>query len=146
MRKFNSLRTHIRGSFCVYCGEGANTVEHFPPASYSLGGFLLPACIECNLIASTFYPIDFLSRCEYVKSKLKKKYKKQLMSPSWDDEEISSLGRNLKKGTIVWKKQKEIATKRLAWNALSYISNIDHNNDFVLIYVEEGVSEKIKKE
>jgi DNA invertase Pin-like site-specific DNA recombinase len=42
-----------RGDQCVYCGERADSDEHFPPTSYRNLGYILPACRECNSFAGT---------------------------------------------------------------------------------------------
>ncbi len=44
----NALRTRIDGRHCVYCGEQPTTDEHFPPVCNGVGGYILPACSECN--------------------------------------------------------------------------------------------------
>jgi len=58
---------------------------------------------------------------------------------------MSELKYNLRKGVEVWKKQKEILKERLAWNAISYLSSIDHNSVFAPVFVEEDLLENIKK-
>jgi hypothetical protein len=70
----NSLRIRIEGRHCVYCGERPNTDEHFPPVSHGLGGYILPACHECNGLAGTLHPTDFKRRAEHVTQRLRKRY------------------------------------------------------------------------
>ena len=55
----NALRTRIPGDVCVYCGDAAQTMEHFPPKSVTSRGFLLPSCRECNVLAACEWSFDF---------------------------------------------------------------------------------------
>ena len=136
------LRVRLDGAYCIYCGELAGTWEHFPPKSYSLRGLVMPACQECNAFAGTDYPLDFSKRAELVKDKLRKKYRKNLKSIPWDDEEVSEIGRGLRRSIEIWRKQRKIAEQRIAWNAESYLASIDHTNAFARIFVEEDHSVK----
>jgi len=56
------FRIRISGYFCVYCGEIATQDEHFPPMSYSLRGYILPACAECNSFDWSQEEIDEFGR------------------------------------------------------------------------------------
>lgn len=131
----NRSRIRIEGSLCVYCGQNANTDEHFPPASKTNFGVLLPACLECNNFAGTEHGLDFKKRVQHVKSMLHKKYKTILAMPNWDGDDLDELSGNLKRGVIRWQNQKRIAHSRIAWNVESYLASIDLNNDFARIVV-----------
>ena len=146
MKLTDAHRIKLHGYRCVYCGEAADSMDHFPPVSYGLHGFLLPACRECNCIAGTKYPLNFEGRMHHVKKRLRQKYKRHLLTPEWTKDEISELGYNLQEGTDLWQKQKQIAKERIAWNALAYLSSIDHNNDFAVTFVEGDFLEKVKKQ
>jgi hypothetical protein len=124
--RHDMLRVRLCGRFCVYCGDLANTEDHFPPASCTNSGFLLPCCKECNGFAGT----DFCKRAEMVKKKIEKKYKKILAMPEWDWEELRKIKANLRKEIKKCLEQKKSAQLRLAWSAESYLKNIDLNNDF----------------
>lgn len=139
------LRVRIDGKQCVYCGEGANSVDHFPPKTYSAGGFLLPACKECNSLAGTVWPKNFELRAAHVKDGLRNRYRKLLQAPDWAEDELDELKYNLRKGIMVWQKQKEILKERLAWSAMSYLSSIDHSSSFVPTFVEDALSENPKR-
>ena len=139
-RTTNEFRVRIDGKFCVYCGELAGALEHFPPASYSLHGYLLPACHECNCMAGTSYPLDFQKRAELVNSKIRFKYRKELRVPEWSNSEMRPLRYNLKKGIEQWQKMQRIARERVAWSALAYLSNIDMNTDFAALDALKGIT------
>jgi len=144
-RRFGSermFRIRIIGYFCVYCGEIATQDEHFPPMSYSLHGYILPACAECNSLAGTNYPTDFVNRASRVKERLRNRYQHQMETPDWSQEEIDEFGRNLKAEVLKWEKTTRIAKERIAWNAISYLASIDQCNDFVQTYAEEDFLEQ----
>lgn len=58
MKFTDERRVRLSGDWCVYCGQVAETVEHFPPKSYCLDGLLMPACKECNSLAGTDWLTD----------------------------------------------------------------------------------------
>ena len=126
----DELRKRITGWYCTYCGQMANTEEHFPPRSLTSVGLIISACKECNQFASTLWAFDFEERCNYVKMKIKDKYKKCLQTPDWSDNEIKELKYNLRCGVRKWQFLKKITQERIAWNAIGYLISIDHNNYF----------------
>lgn len=151
MRDTDIFRIQIDGSLCVYCGEIASTVEHFPPKAHTCRGFLLPSCSECNILAGTEWPTDFEKRAEYVKSKIEKRYTKLLTLPEWNKTEIKQLGRGLREGVEAWQKMQDIARKRVAWNAMSYLTSIDLSNDFAALdarndTIQESVEKRSEKQ
>ena len=131
------LRVRLRGDDCVYCGAVAESDEHFPPRSHTLCGFVLPACLECNAIASNVWPEDIVRRAEYVKAKLRTKYARELETPPWDAYELSELGPNMRREVQRWLRRIARVKERIAWNAVSYLWFIDRNNDFVRIDVDK---------
>jgi len=132
-------RIHLKGDQCIYCGQLANTIEHFPPQSYCAGGFLLPACRECNTLAGTLYPTNFNKRVECVKNKLFQRHRKAFEMPTWDIDDLNELEGNIKRNVKLWQNKKRIASNRIAWSAESYLCSIDRNNDFVRMDVEAGI-------
>lgn len=133
MRRANQrqLRLTIRGHFCIYCGEWATCLDHFPPYSACLSGFLLPACKECNSLAGTEYPFDFRSRAKFVIERLRARYRKVLETPEWSAEEARPLGYSLKQMVKSWSKSRKIAIRRTAWNAESYLALLPAAKRFV---------------
>lgn len=126
----DTFRILIGGPSCIYCGEHANSREHFPPASLTRFGVILPACTECNCFAGTYWNTDFRERAEYVKQKIRSRYKKMLNVPDWSKAELDKLGYNLQTKIRAWQRQKEILRERLAWNAEIYLSQIDTGHAF----------------
>jgi hypothetical protein len=150
----DELRIIIRGEFCLYCGAVATTEDHFPPATVSMHGLILPACNECNNLAGTEYSYDLGMRYLCVKTKLKRKYKRILSSPDWTNKELSEVSYNLRCGVLEWQKREEKLQKRIAWNAVSYLASIDHSNCFAqfcakidtIIKSEKAKSKRIKNQ
>lgn len=119
-----AFRTALIGSRCIYCGEFASLQDHFPPLTVSKHGWLLPSCAECNSIAGTEYPKNFIRRAEFVKNVLRKKYSKTLKTPIWEKQDIKELGYNLANAILTANKQKQIILARLNWDAEFYFSQL----------------------
>jgi|CryBogDrversion2_4_1035264.scaffolds.fasta_scaffold54097_1 hypothetical protein len=136
----NEIRFRFKGDFCVYCGQHAQSDEHFPPDSWGRRGFLFPCCKECNNFASTKYPTNFVKRVAYVKEKIAKKHKKALDLPVWTQDDLDELEGNLKRSVGLWQKKKRVAQARLVWDAIAYIKFIAPNKDFVQMLAEFGIT------
>lgn len=128
MLKTDAFRIRIGGNLCVYCGETAGNISRLA-ATRSMVSCCLPAE---NVTASPGHP----GRSNYVKSGLRRRYEKHLRAPPWTDREMLPLGPTLKTGVQKWRNETEKAKRRIAWNAISYLSLIDHSNVFVPIFVE----------
>lgn len=109
---------------CFYCGLPAPTVDHVPPLNKvadllmeyeSLKYIKVPACQECNGIASDFPHIDIYERQEYIKKKLKKKYQKYIKSMDWEEDEIEQLGYRMKQQVIASMSIKYLVAYRLTY-------------------------------
>ena len=135
------FRITLHGRLCVYCGETATELDHFPPKCHTPHGFLLPACGECNRLAGAAWPDHFEQRASMVRDKLRKRYRKAIGTPEWSRGEIRALGWTLRTGVLKWRTTMEVAKRRVAWNALSYLVSIDRNNDFVPIFAEDAFLE-----
>lgn len=136
----DTFRTIIHGDWCVYCGDIATSREHFPPASLTTKGLLLPCCLECNALAGTESGTDFALRAEIVKNKIRHKYQRALMVPLWGSDELDEMGRTLKGEIETWQRKRRIIQSRLAWNAESYLASIDKNNVFADLIAECGIT------
>jgi hypothetical protein len=55
---------------CFYCGYTPSGFDHFPPKKITTKGFLLPCCIQCNVIASNRFAFDIEKRILYIKERL----------------------------------------------------------------------------
>lgn len=93
---------------CYYCGQRADSIDHIIPKAIlrqlaALGDEYIThqvlrrralkvwACRECNSLASCSLQDSLDERRDYVKNKLRNKYKKLLMLPDWTDSEKEEL-------------------------------------------------------
>lgn len=140
----DAFRIRLRGSQCIYCGERSNSDDHWPPISYSGvsgKGFVFPCCIECNVLGNMFFPLSFTGRADYIKSAIRRKYKKYLNYIEWSDEELQQVSVKLRKEYIAWYEMKKITQERIAWNAIAYFSSIVLTSDFAHLSANLGFSE-----
>jgi hypothetical protein len=118
----------------------ANSRDHFPPATLTMHGLLLPCCLECNSLAGTENGTSFSLRAELVKDKLRKKYQKALDVPSWGSDELNEMGHQIKRDIETWQKKRRVIQSRLAWNAESYLKSIDKSSAFAKLVAECGIT------
>lgn len=119
------MRIRIDGKYCVYCGEVADTEEHFPPKSVTNNGYLFPCCRECNSLAGDREPHDFDKRINLVKTALYDRNKGVLKAAPWSDEELEGLQGRLKKYVSDLEKDRRRAQARLSFNPRAYLGSID---------------------
>lgn len=117
----DSQRTVLTGKYCVYCGEIATTKDHFPPVINALAGYILPACSECNSIAGTEFPRDFIRRADYVKEKLQRKYSSILSEPPLEMDELLEKDEDTWLDALKHEVLRRRNHERIAWNAVSYL-------------------------
>lgn len=108
---------------CFYCGEPADTVDHYPPVSRvhdyrALGNrfetyVTVSCCRECNTYLGNTLQDTLLERAEHAKDILEKKLRKDLNMPEWFDDEIEQLGSMMKKFMAAAKRRYERARKRI---------------------------------
>ena len=111
---------------CAYCGDPATHEDHvFPIAAlkklYASGRQfpdrevlkIVPACAECNLLASdnVFYTFD--GKKGYVKEKLYRRYRRYINIVTWEDNEIEELKGELKRYISASKTYRDIILERL---------------------------------
>jgi hypothetical protein len=120
----NSLRTRIEGRYCVYCGERPSTDEHFPPVSHGLGGFIFPACSECNALAGTAFARDFLRRAVLVKRRLSERYSEVTLDAVLARDESQWL---------VMLHEEATRRRRLDWSAQVYLHSIAEEHFIAII-------------
>ena len=87
---------------CTYCGEPADTRDHVIPSTTRgcvLNGkeHTVACCKECNSVLSSrpYYTIG--ARAAYLEEAYRKRYKKVLKYPTWEEDEIKELSRNLQR-------------------------------------------------
>ncbi|MGO6947009.1 hypothetical protein [Rhizobium johnstonii] len=120
----NAFRVRIHGDQCVYCGERADSEEHFPPASYGNLGFLLPACRECNSFAGTAHPVNFLKRIAYVKEQIKSHAPRFTFTSDVTLQDILARPESVWLTEMRFEKRKAIYRNRFNWDAMAYIATI----------------------
>lgn len=139
----DAYRVLFRGNDCIWCGQVAQTVDHWPPLACTgpfAHGFRFPACTECNNIASTVYPYSFRGRANYVKEKIRSKYRKYLRHIEWCDEELEDLSPKSKREFKAWNEMKRTTYARIAWSAVAAFVNTAPDNDFVNLAASLGFS------
>lgn len=132
----DDFRHRLSGRWCSYCGDIADTMDHFPPRSVTNYGLLIPCCRECNSSLSTLYAFSFKDRAALAKRNIRSKYKKLLRIPDWTDEEFEEMALHMKESVLAGQRIRDQIKERLAWNAWSYLKGIDTKNDFERV-VEE---------
>lgn len=90
---------------CMYCGVLADTIDHVPPITrvddyralwVKHAYWKVKCCSECNFLAADSLQSDFLERVQYVKEKLKLRYRRRAVNAPWSKAEIKELGRTMK--------------------------------------------------
>lgn len=90
------------GDPCTYCGQVSDTLDHVPPlnmvyikAEVGLeceGPFVkVPACSECNMLLGKVHKVSIKERRAHIKDAIKKKYKRFLKIPNWDEDELEDV-------------------------------------------------------
>lgn len=112
---------------CVYCGQPADTRDHYPPISrvydYESIGLKheiyikVPSCRVCNSLASDFLDDNFLDRVERVKDSIRKKYSKHFKNFEWDETELEEreIGRNLRTKILEGSKKQKIYSSMIEY-------------------------------
>lgn len=121
----NAYRTTITGRRCTYCGEPAEVLDHWPPAVHTPQGVLLPCCSECNTLASDEHPANFYGRVLYVKGRLRKRYRKALNMPQWEEEELEVMSPSFRTSIRAGMRLRLDAAARIEWDSLAYLATID---------------------
>jgi hypothetical protein len=96
-------------NICYYCGQPGDSIDHVIPqyvlrqlaalADVNITKDILRqralkvwACRECNCLAGASLQDSLVERKQFIKEKLKKRYKKIIELPKWDDDELSEMG------------------------------------------------------
>ncbi len=121
---------------CFYCGVNSSSIDHFIPQSFqkTLTQFgdiqsapqqvvddilrkqkFLPACRECNSMASdgVFETPD--QKKSFVKAKIARRFERILLLPDWSEEDISGLNYELQKSVRGGLADREMVRQRLKW-------------------------------
>ena len=124
-RRLNGDRANIYWR-CTYCGEPADTIDHFPPLSRvsdyqavdETGIYIkFPACRQCNSIAADTLDDSFLDRIERVKDRLARKYARFIRPPAaeWSQQDLDELDLNLRSAVLADSKKRDIYLSRIEY-------------------------------
>jgi len=132
-RAHGALYTRVNGErgpfywLCLYCGEPADTIEHYPPISriddYRALGLKhelfvkFPCCGDCNRRAGATLQESVLDRLEFVKDKIARQGARYIAKVEWDDEELEEIGPNLLSKIRENSKKGEIFRRRIEYYA-----------------------------
>jgi len=117
---------------CYYCGQQADSIDHVIPQAVlrelsalgdeyvtkeMLGKRALKvwACRECNSLAGCSLQDSLPERRDFVKKKLRKKYKRIIELPQWEEGEIEEMGYNLQVFIRSSAKWKDFIKQRIAY-------------------------------
>jgi hypothetical protein len=119
-------------NICYYCGQPADSIDHVIPQYLlrqlvALGDAEITkdilrqralkdwACRECNCLAGSSMQDSLVERKQFIKEKLRKKYRKIVGLPRWDDDELNEMGYVLRSYIENTAKLKEFILQRIAW-------------------------------
>lgn len=112
---------------CYYCGLPADVIDHVIPKivlkSHDAVGhdirknrtLTVPACRECNSLLSASVQKTLQERKRELKIRLKRKYKKLLIMPEWNEEELSELSPRLRQYIEASQKHKQLVKLRILY-------------------------------
>lgn len=113
---------------CYYCGMPAGDIEHAVPRAslpdlQVLGistdegsrTWTVASCRECNVLAgATLFP-TLAQRKAYIKSRIRKRYRKIINCPRWTDSELAQLGYSLRTAVLETQAKRDEVIARLKW-------------------------------
>jgi 5-methylcytosine-specific restriction endonuclease McrA len=120
--------TVITDTACAYCGERATDREHVIPYSFVDGHILatqgsderlwtwiLPACSECNGIASDqLFPSPHAKR-RHIQSRLEARYYSEIHADPWSDDDYDDMGPGLRQYVQARQAQADLHRERVAY-------------------------------
>jgi hypothetical protein len=122
-------RLLTRQHACVYCGVRATCVDHFVPLSVVAmiadcltqisGKVLVPACGECNSIASDRVFLTIAVKRRYIHARLRRKHRRLLAMPAWTDVELGELDYALQDFVRAGVERQRWLLARLGWRNTS---------------------------
>lgn len=89
-RVYGPLYTKVDSTYCSYCGDHADVLDHVPPLTWvgSMGTeyfrskeiplLLMPACAECNGLLGSIGIFDMEERRAFISAELKSRYRSLL--------------------------------------------------------------------
>lgn len=117
---------------CAYCGAPATDREHVFPQSAAFAStgdaftmptrrIIVPACRECNVLAGRKVFDGIEAKREYIRSQLRRRYRKYLDMPHWTEEELVTLSTQLASYVRRSLRMKAILQRRVRWTGKSFV-------------------------
>ncbi len=118
----------VEGTPCAYCGENSQHEEHLVPYSFidqrntanstqdGWWTWILPACPECNYIASSQVFGSAHEKRAYIQNRLRSRYSDAFVQDGWSDDELDDLGPGLRQFVQSSQAANEIARERVAYS------------------------------
>lgn len=122
-------------SVCYYCGVLADSIDHTVPqhllvragaAGLDLRGVMrmrrwtVDACRECNTLIGGAIFRTMRERSDFLKSRLRSKYRKVLRMPNWTPAELDTLGPVIRKDVESALAKRDSVKLRIAWKPSHY--------------------------
>ena len=123
----------LPGDRCMYCGEAAIQMDHFLPLSIAAWTseqalsrlkWLIPCCRECNSIAAAKVFLSFGRKRRFIQGRIAERYSRILSMPEWSDDELSSLGPQLRERIEWYARQKDRILSRVNWRNVRNAANV----------------------
>lgn len=148
------------GTACIYCDETAEVGDHAWPINAVLRGYLprnkdmlvvVPACAECNYLASDYVFETLNEKRKFIRRKLLRKYEKFLRLPDWEqtDEvfECQNLASTIRSGLEIRDRVLRRVGQELAKSVERNLSHIVSGNDSAAHNAEiSGISVRRSKQ
>lgn len=113
---------------CAYCGDRAECREHLTPYSWvereirsnpggehDLWTWIVPACNQCNGIASDGLFRSPQAKRDFIQERLRAKYPDAFVHDAWSDDEYDDLGPSLRQFVMAKQAENEIARMRVEY-------------------------------
>lgn len=144
-KRFNATMTYsfedieFTTTPCTYCGDPAREREHVAPLAvtqYTEADWsseyptkIVPACRECNRIASDHTFRTLSAKREFIHAKLRKRYRRCLETPAWTQEELAELGWTLRSHIQHMLAKQRILRRRLSWPSVRSAASSSDSSD-----------------
>lgn len=118
---------------CYYCGEPAESTDHVVPQAILKSLRILDdeevtrelvrrnrilmvdCCLDCNSRLGAIYSSNLEARRQVLKYKLRRKYRRLLAMPDWDDSDLGRLGPGLQEFVLIRLVKRDRIRRRLAY-------------------------------
>lgn len=112
---------------CTYCGDAAETLDHLIPVSFQTNernlsgsarhraalGPTVPCCSDCNNMLGNKMVHTIHGRANVCARGMRRRFKKVLLSPRWDAEDLAELGPNLRSSVVAGEGMRKLVEARI---------------------------------